>query len=601
MLFILQKTHQPQVRFLKCRTTNLWRQKITFKVRVIICYSLSIIGNNMTRADITKVLETINQNIDAISDESVKSSQRILLNLIEMLLKDNEELRAENQRLRDENNRLKGEQGKPDIRKQSGSQNISSEKERNRNKKKLKSKKKKNSQIKINRVEICTIDKTKLPKDAIFKGYKPVIVQDIIIKTDNIKFQKETYYSPSLKKSFMASLPTGYNGEFGPQLRQLIISLYNESNMSESAIANFLANHDILIGAGTISRFLTQPPEIEEFHQEKKDIVIAGLQSTDYQQMDDTSARVKGQNHYDHILCNEFYMAYFTKPNKNRLTIIDILTQGTMRFTFSEQAFLLMQEMKLPEKWLTIIKLNYTDKTVNRKELDVLLDTHFPNLKKHQPIRQILLESTAIASYQSLPNAVKFLLTDDAPQYNKIALYHPLCWVHDGRHYKKLTPIVKSHQATLNDFVTMYWDYYNQLLIYKAFPTTSEADRLSKEFDCLFSIETNYDQLNERIAKTKNKKDQLLLVLNFSFLPLHNNDSELGARGQARRRDMSFHTMSAGGTEAKDTFMTLQQTAKKLAVNFYQYIGDRINKKYNMPSLANLIAERSQKMILNTS
>ena len=55
------------------------------------------------------------------------------------------------------------------------------------------------------------------------------------------------------------------------------------------------------------------------------------------------------------------------------------------------------------------------------------------------------------------------------------------------------------------------------------------------------------------------------------------------------------------GTRAKDTFMTLRQTAKKLAVNFYKYIGDRINKTYEMPSLADLIVERSQKIVLNTS
>lgn len=555
----------------------------------------------MNRVDIAEVLEGITQDIDAIVDERVKSIQKTLLNLIEALLKDSEELRAENQRLRDENNRLKGEQGKPNIRKQTQNQDISSEKERNKNKKNrhVRRNKKKN-RIKVSRTEVCTIDKDQLPEDAIFKGYKPVIVQDIIIKTDNVEFRKETYYSPSLNKTFMASLPSGYNGEFGPRLRQLIISLYNESNMTESAIANFLSNHDVLIGTGTISRFLTQPAEMEEFHQEKKDIVIAGLQSTDYQQMDDTGARVKGQNYYDHVLCSEFYTAYFTRPNKERLTIIDILTQGDMTFTFNEHAFLLMREMKLPEKWMDTIEINYIGKSVNRKELDALLEKLFPNLNKQQTNRQILLESTAIAAYQSSPYAIKFLLTDDAPQYNKITAYHPLCWVHDGRNYKKLTPVVKSHQTILNEFVTVYWDYYDQLLAYKACPIPSAADHLSKEFDRLFSTETNYEQLNERIAKTRDKKDQLLLALEFPFLPLHNNDSELGARDQARRRDMSFHTMSVGGTEAKDTFMTLRQTAKKLGVSFYRYIGDRISKKYEMPSLANLIVARSQKIISNT-
>lgn len=106
-------------------------------------------------------------------------------------------------------------------------------------------------------------------------------------------------------------------------------------------------------------------------------------------------------------------------------------------------------------------------------------------------------------------------------------------------------------------------------------PTTQDAEALSKEFDDLFSTTTGYDQLDERIRKTRPKKERLLLVLVYPELPLHKNGSELGARDQARRRDVSFHTMSDVGTEAKDTFMTLSQTAKKLAVNFYQYVRDQ--------------------------
>ena len=47
--------------------------------------------------------------------------------------------------------------------------------------------------------------------------------------------------------------------------------------------------------------------------------------------------------------------------------------------------------------------------------------------------------------------------------------------------------------------------------------------------------------------------------------------------------------MSDKGTEAKDTFMTIVETAKKLGVNVYQYLYDRITQEYPMPSLANLI------------
>jgi hypothetical protein len=74
---------------------------------------------------------------------------------------------------------------------------------------------------------------------------------------------------------------------------------------------------------------------------------------------------------------------------------------------------------------------------------------------------------------------------------------------------------------------------------------------------------------------------------------LHNNDSELGARVEKRRQDVSLQTKSDEGTKAKDSFLTITQTAKKLGVNAYKYIYDRISKTFSMPSLADLILQKS--------
>lgn len=75
---------------------------------------------------------------------------------------------------------------------------------------------------------------------------------------------------------------------------------------------------------------------------------------------------------------------------------------------------------------------------------------------------------------------------------------------------------------------------------------------------------------------------------------MHNDDAELGARAQARVRDVSLHTQSKAGTQAKDTFMTLVQTAKKLGVSAYDYIYDRVSGKFELLSLAQLIREKSK-------
>jgi len=111
-----------------------------------------------------------------------------------------------------------------------------------------------------------------------------------------------------------------------------------------------------------------------------------------------------------------------------------------------------------------------------------------------------------------------------------------------------------------------------------------------------------YNELDARIAKSKAKKEKLLTVLNHPEIPLHNNRSENGARVQKRREDVSLQTKTKAGTKAKDTMMTIIETAKKHSISSYKYIYDRISNTYKMPSLANLIRVKSasQPIIYNS-
>ena len=120
------------------------------------------------------------------------------------------------------------------------------------------------------------------------------------------------------------------------------------------------------------------------------------------------------------------------------------------------------------------------------------------------------------------------------------------------------------------------------------------AERLREEFDRLFATRTGYEALDERIAATGAKKESLLTVLAHPETPLHNNPAELGERVAARRRDVSLHCAKAEGAHGMDTFTTIVQTAKKLAVNGYDYLRDRISRLRKMPSLASLIRQRSR-------
>ena len=555
--------------------------------------------DGINRASVLEKLSALNIDLEAIENKEIANAFVVLFQIIEELAAANDELRQENQKLRDENNKLKGEQGKPDIKPSKKNKDTSSERERKKRKspKKKKSKAKKDK-IKIDKTEICRVDQNLLPPDAEFKGYQPVVVQEIKITTVNTQYDKEIYYSASEKKTYIAKLPQGVEGEFGPGIKSFAINLKRATNVSEPKIVELFDNVGIYISPAQISRILTKERDIGIFLKEKEEILKAGLQSTIYQQIDDTGARVNGQNQFVQIICNPYYTAYFTMPRKSRLSILDVLRGGAERaYLFNEEAFSIFQSFNLAQKWMTRLRKEADGKILSEEEMKALLDRLFTKPKQGQNIRARMMEAGLIAAYHEQIRfpVIPILMSDDAPQYKLLAQYHALCWIHEGRHYKKLDPVSPLFRKELEKFQSRFWVYYQKLLDFKESPSEDAAKRLSKDFDDLFSTICKYPFLADRIEKTRAKKENLLLVLKWPELPLHNNASELGARAQARVRDVSFQTKSDEGTKAKDALLTIVQTAKKLGVSAYKYILDRVSKTFEMPPLAELIIERAAK------
>ncbi|MBK5101354.1 MAG: transposase [Desulfobacteraceae bacterium] len=522
-----------------------------------------------------------------------------LLNLVETLNQEILELKRQNQDLRDENNRLKGEQGKPKIKPNKKNPNqYSSEKERKKPKKRKKRSKK--DRIKTHDSRICYVEKSLLPKDAQFKGYDRVLVQDIKFEAHNTLFLKEKYYSPSLNKSYLAQLPPGYDGEFGPGLKALSLKLYFDANVTQPRILDLLDDAEIRISAGQLSNFLIKGHDA--FHKEKDALYEAGLKSSPWHHMDETTTRVNGQNHYCQILCNPLYTAYFTTENKTRLTVIDVLRNFSARtFLLNSETFSYVDLFKLPTSIVQQLKSFPKDIQLAEEEFLSLLNERLPNLGPQQ--RSHVVDAAAVAAYHAQMEfpVVRLLICDDAPQFKLVTEELALCWIHDGRLYKKLDPCVPYHRRLLDSFLDQYWGFYKQLLTYQQHPTIDAYTRLDDEFDKLFSTETGYYALDQRIAKTMGKKASLLIVLDHPEIPLHNNPAELGARKRVRKRVVSFGTRTDDGTKAWDTFMSLSATAKKLGINFYAYILDRVSGALKIPNLADVITQRAKGLDLAAS
>ena len=541
--------------------------------------------------------------LNRIQDPQVRQVVQQLANLLEQALTDNDTLRAEVQRLKDEINRLKGEQGKPNVKPNkpgSGTPNTDHSSEEQRRQPNPGSKGPKNDTIKLDRTQRLPVDPAILPEDAVFKGYEPHLIQDLLLKTDNVVFERAKYYSPSTGKTYLAALPPGYEGGFGPHLKALVLSLHHLGNVSQPALHTLLTHAGIQIAASTVSEFLVHHQEV--FHQEKSEITLAGLASSPWQQTDDTATRVAGVNAHCHVLCNPLYTAYTTLPKKDRLSVLEVLTNGAAR-TFLLTAEVLASEAvgKMPRKWQRVLATFPLNTPLSEETTRDWFARLMPTLGAQT--QKGVLEAMAVAAYQA-QNAVprvELLLCDDAPQFPGLTAELALCWVHDARHYQKLLPHLPCFVECLQTFKKTYWDYYDRLLAYRRNPTASERLALSADFDTLFVPETGYAHLDYRIQQTRANKDKLLAVLSHPEIPLHNNASELAVRRRVRKRDVSFGPRSPAGVAAWDTFQTIAATAQKLGVSFLAYVADRVSGLNAMPSLASLITERASQLNLGAS
>lgn len=535
----------------------------------------------------TTELDNILSTLDFNDAEKTKEFVFKFLNIIELQHNKIEHLREENQRLKDEINKMKGEKGSPPKKDTSSGKRKSNFKSKIKLKRQGRKNKRKKKDIDIHVEEIVSYEK-KLPHGARFKGYRDRVIQGIKVESHNIKYRLERFYSESARKLYEAELPAGCNDGYTPELKSWILAWYYHYRVPEDKILQLLWDMGIVISAGHMSNILIKGKET--FHNEKQEILSAGISSTTYQHMDHTGARVMGESQQFSVLCNEFYSAFFIRPRKDRMTVLEILNQGEeLNYTITETTIKYLKEKNVPQHIREALGKARWLKNMSKEDFLNSLQMVYQKIKPRY--KEIILEAAAVTWYQQQNESekIKILVTDAAKQFACITQLNALCWIHEDRHYAKLLPLLDKHKELVEEFRDKIWEYYKKLKAYKRNPDEKYKKTLNEEFDELFSTRTGYETLDECIRKTRERKEGLLVALEHPEAPLHNNPAELAVREYIIKRNISMQTRSVEGTLSWETFLSIKDTCRKLGVNFREYLYDRLSGKYELPSLADII------------
>jgi Transposase IS66 family len=183
------------------------------------------------------------------------------------------------------------------------------------------------------------------------------------------------------------------------------------------------------------------------------------------------------------------------------------------------------------------------------------------------------------------------VLSDGAGQF--VVFVHAGCWVHAERPLPQLVPHNEEHRAAIETARQAIWEFYQDLKAYKQHPDAAQKPVLEARFDALFEQRTNYPSINRVLKEIRDHKADLLRVLERPEVPLHNNGEESDIREYVKRRKISGGTRSDDGRRCRDTFASLKKTCRKLGVNFWDYLLDRLRRLGQIPRLPDLIRQRA--------
>jgi hypothetical protein len=213
-----------------------------------------------------------------------------------------------------------------------------------------------------------------------------------------------------------------------------MLDQYHQAQVTEPLLLEQLWEYGIDISTGQLHRILTENKE--HFHQEKGEVLAAGLTASSYIGVDDTGARHQGKNGYCTAIGNDLFAYLESTNSKSRLNFLQVL-QGSQRdCVINEMALSYWERQELSQAvvaQLTQGPQEFAGEQAWQARLSALAIT---DKRQVRIVTAGALLGGLVARGVSPDLGV---LSDGAPQF--VLFVHAACWVHADRPFVFLLQI----------------------------------------------------------------------------------------------------------------------------------------------------------------
>ena len=365
--------------------------------------------------------------LETLSLAELREVVGTLLAKVAELVSANAALKAGNQALRDEVARLKGLPPRPPSRpsgmeKATGGAGPGKSGERSRRRRGAKRDR--------DAVTAEVVVKAAPPPGSRFKGYQDILVRELTIAAEVVRYRRERWATPS-GETVLAPLPAGVVGGFGPGLRRFLLVAHAQGQVTTERLVALLAGIGIEISKRQVVRLLTS--RLDGLIAEERDVLRTGLATARWVTVDDTAARHARQDGVTTQIGDERFTAFRTGASKSRQAILSLLRAGHGEYMINDAALAYMRGRALAGPVIEQLAGHptkvFADEAAWTAHLAALGIDRLAVTP--EPVR-IATEGAlwgTIQAHALLPGTV--IVSDDAGQFRLGE--HALCWVHAER------------------------------------------------------------------------------------------------------------------------------------------------------------------------